>query len=229
MNLDTSLLLFINALSTDKTTFAVVNAFVQNPLLRGGPIFFAFTCIWFSKNSAERQAKMLLGLAGLFIAVFISVQMQSRLPIHLRPWLDHSLAMQGPQTVLGWERISSFPSDTATLFVSMAMIVFLQNRLVGTCCFLWALATTGVGRIVLGYHYPSDILVGALLGITIVYLVSKPQFLQNFIAYILKSLKERIYFVHGLVVLFLIDSYILFPGLDPNLDRVEELFKHLMR
>ena len=229
MNLDTTLLLNINAFSTNKTAFSVVNAFVLNPLLRGGPIFFAFACVWFSKNNLERQAKMLVGLIGLFIAVFISVQMQSQLPIHVRPWLDHSLSLQGPQTVLGWERKSSFPSDTATLFASFAMIVFLQNRLVGSFCLLWTILVSGFGRIFLGYHYPSDILAGMLLGTSPVYLISQIPLLQNAVLYILKSLKERICLVHGLVVLFLIDAYVLFPGLDPIVERIEELFEHLAR
>ncbi len=57
----------------------------------------------------------------------------------------------------------SFPSGHATIAFSLAFSVFLRNRTWGFP--LMALAVfVGVSRVVVGVHYPSDVLGGAVLG-----------------------------------------------------------------
>lgn len=63
----------------------------------------------------------------------------------------------------------SLPSGhTGAAFV-MATVVFLIYPDWSVLAFAWA-AVIGLSRIILGVHYPLDILAGALLGITSVYL-----------------------------------------------------------
>jgi membrane-associated phospholipid phosphatase len=57
----------------------------------------------------------------------------------------------------------SFPSDHASAAFGIAVAVFLFDRLVGSL-FLAAAAVIGVGRVVVGAHYPGDVLAGALVG-----------------------------------------------------------------
>ena len=66
----------------------------------------------------------------------------------------------------------SFPSGHTSIAFSIATLVSLQyrNALVTVPIFVWA-ALTGVGRIYLGVHYPSDVLGGAILGTGISVLV----------------------------------------------------------
>jgi undecaprenyl-diphosphatase len=64
----------------------------------------------------------------------------------------------------GW---SSFPSDHAVLFFALSTGLLFISRKVGT----FALAYTGLfiafPRIYLGLHYPTDIIAGAIIGVTI--------------------------------------------------------------
>jgi undecaprenyl-diphosphatase len=49
------------------------------------------------------------------------------------------------------------------LFFAFATAIWLWSRAWGAIAFLWALAIC-MPRIYMGYHYPSDIIIGALLG-----------------------------------------------------------------
>lgn len=56
-----------------------------------------------------------------------------------------------------------FPSDHATGAFAVAMAIYLRNRAWGAVA-LVAAAVLSIGRVAIGVHFPSDVLVGALLG-----------------------------------------------------------------
>ncbi|MBI4068022.1 phosphatase PAP2 family protein [Candidatus Kaiserbacteria bacterium] len=58
----------------------------------------------------------------------------------------------------------SFPSSHAAIFFALAMVVYLHNKKWGAAFFV-AAVLMGISRIVAGVHYPSDVIVGAGLGI----------------------------------------------------------------
>lgn len=61
------------------------------------------------------------------------------------------------------ERHNSFPSDHAVGLMALSTVFFLYFPLWGTGLFVLT-ALNGVGRVILGYHYPIDVAVGWLLG-----------------------------------------------------------------
>jgi undecaprenyl-diphosphatase len=58
-----------------------------------------------------------------------------------------------------------FPSDHATGAFAVAMAIYLRKRSWGVVALL-AAALLAVGRVAIGVHFPSDVLAGALVGIT---------------------------------------------------------------
>lgn len=66
----------------------------------------------------------------------------------------------------------SFPSDHATVAFALAMSVFLVNRRWGILMFVIAFLVS-VGRVLVGVHYPSDIMTGALLGCVAAYILHR--------------------------------------------------------
>jgi len=58
---------------------------------------------------------------------------------------------------------AGFPSDHATASFAIAVAVMLRNRSWGIFA-LVAAVVLSVGRVAVGYHYPSDVLAGTLLG-----------------------------------------------------------------
>lgn len=64
---------------------------------------------------------------------------------------------------------NSFPSRHATVYFAVATVVCLFFPALGAALVAVSLLTGGA-RVVLGYHWPSDIIVGALLGTLVGYL-----------------------------------------------------------
>jgi membrane-associated phospholipid phosphatase len=215
-NTDTELLLAFNSLlgSNDLDNKRLWD-FGNNSLFRGFPIFFSLLALWFSNECIKRRSRMLAGLSATCLAVLLSFWLQHHITPHIRPLLDPALHLNIADQVWAthFERQGSFPSDTATLFFSLAAIIFLENRLVGCLCFLWALVIIGGIRVVFGWHYPSDIVGSLILGPAFVYLFINIPYTVPLFTRALKLFKSRMYIVHALLFFFLADAYNLFQGL----------------
>ena len=66
----------------------------------------------------------------------------------------------------------SFPSGHSTLFMAIAVAIFLCHKKVG-CWFVLFAFLIGVARIMAGVHFPVDILGGFLFGAIISYILVK--------------------------------------------------------
>lgn len=65
------------------------------------------------------------------------------------------------------ENWSSFPSDNATFFFALSTGIYFLSRPLGILAGLYSVIVAGLVRIYLGFHYPSDVIVGALIGIVV--------------------------------------------------------------
>jgi undecaprenyl-diphosphatase len=65
----------------------------------------------------------------------------------------------------------SFPSDHATAAFAIAFTVLLFSLRVGAVFIVWA-AAIGTSRVLVGLHYPSDVLAGAGIGLACAVLVA---------------------------------------------------------
>ena len=82
-------------------------------------------------------------------------------PIHT-PGLEVSL--YDGQDVMRLDGWSSMPSDHASLFMGIAVALFAIHRPFGVFLILWAAVVASIPRIIVGWHWPSDVLVGWLIG-----------------------------------------------------------------
>lgn len=67
---------------------------------------------------------------------------------------------------------ASFPSGHATFFFAVGTVLYMHNKKAGMV-FLLGSALIGIARVLAGVHWPSDVIVGALIGITSGWLVWK--------------------------------------------------------
>ena len=68
--------------------------------------------------------------------------------------------------------LKSMPSGHAAIFFAIAMAVYLYNKKLGIFFFIGAILM-GIARVFCGVHWPSDILVGAIIGILSAIIVDK--------------------------------------------------------
>lgn len=228
MNIDLTILEALNGFASDKGFwYFVFSTLGNNPLLRGGPVFACLAVVSLPAPSTRVKSKIILGLFGTFLAVAVSVWCQVHLQVHLRPIFDNSLNIKD---VGGWatnrntwgKRIYSLPSDTATAYFAIASIVYLQRKLLGLFCFSWVFLTVGISRVVLGIHYPSDILAGFFLGVGLVYLFTNLTIAQGLLTRSMQRYDSSNYIYMTFIYLFSAEAYSLFPGL-------EEIYMWLMK
>lgn len=146
----------------------------DSAMLKGGLFMAFFWWLWFKRDEAatERHQTILTGLAGAIIAIAVARVLQLMLPFRERPLHNDALHLTpptvvNPDTLDGW---SSFPSDHAVLFFALAVVVWRLHRPLGVFAFLWSTLAICLPRVFLGYHYTTDVLVGAVTGIAIMQL-----------------------------------------------------------
>jgi undecaprenyl-diphosphatase len=115
------------------------------------------------------------GLVGVLGACLISRGIQNFLPERPRPLYEPDLHLTPPAGLMPGvlSDFSSFPSDTASLAFSLATVIWLRSRRWGMLAYFWSFVAISLPRIYVGFHYPLDILGGAVLGITLVLLATR--------------------------------------------------------
>jgi undecaprenyl-diphosphatase len=133
---------------------------------------------WVAVRERNHRRLILIGLVGLTIATALSKLIQMSLFVHLRPFREAvELGLILPSGLAtNWGRGSSFPSDTATLYFALAMVVFSVSRRLGLGAFIWVAVLIAIPRVYLMVHHASDILGGAALGIGTVWAMQRYTF-----------------------------------------------------
>jgi len=214
--LDSKIVLWLNALTYNDVWAAIFLLMGNNALVRGGPVFFAFVLVWCSKPDPEHQVKILVGLVATMVATVSSVVLQFLFTPHIRPCLNSALPINQSVTDfsdLDLHRLSSFPSDSASLYFAICMIIFLENRKLGIVSFLWSILTVGVCRVALGYHYPTDIIGSLVLGPGLVLIASRMRVLQTYCTVQIRRFHISTPVLTAVMFLFLGDAYNEFLGI----------------
>ncbi|NNE50965.1 MAG: phosphatase PAP2 family protein [Sulfitobacter sp.] len=111
----------------------------------------------------------------LFIALFIARFMQMALPPVSRPLhaegMDLTrLSLLKPDVL---KNDSSFPSDHAMMFMTIAASVWFYARGVASILFLHAIVIICLPRLILGFHWFSDIAAGTVIGVAVAVLLHR--------------------------------------------------------
>jgi undecaprenyl-diphosphatase len=131
---------------------SILNALIPVAIITG---------LWFSSESKASRCRLLAGVCAVLAATALSRTLQMSIAIHQRPALEMPLNL--PTGFEFLSRLSSFPSDHATLVLGLSTVIFLRNKWLGLVSFAWTMLICA-DRLAFGLHYPSDILGGLVLG-----------------------------------------------------------------
>jgi undecaprenyl-diphosphatase len=147
----------------------VVSLFIF-PTFSGCVLMALIWSCWFGTEDRDLRAHILMGTLAAFGAGIISRSLQYSLPTHLRPVYDRVLGFQQLAGVdISHNVWNSFPSDHATVFTGLALVIWLAASRLGVFAMVFILFVEAA-RIYVGGHFPSDLIGAAGLAAMIVWI-----------------------------------------------------------
>jgi undecaprenyl-diphosphatase len=155
---------------------AVIGELGRNQTLKGAFLMALVWWLWLRPKGdpVERHQRVVASVAASMVAALVSRVLEHTLPLRPRPMVMPGLHFVPPfmansEFVIGE---SSFPSDHASAAVGLcAGLLFASPRL-GLAAMAYVLVLVCVPRVYLGYHWPTDILGGIVLGLAFGWLMN---------------------------------------------------------
>jgi len=171
-NLDSSILTWINQLACKSQVFdTTLYTITHSHLLKGGVLVAIVWWLWFRRDKKQtvKRLHILATYVGCIAAIAVGRLAAFLLPFRARPMHDAEFYFFFPYgleagELSGW---SSFPSDHAVLFFALATGLLFASKRAGICALLYTVVVILFPRLYFGYHYPSDIIAGAVVGAVI--------------------------------------------------------------
>jgi membrane-associated phospholipid phosphatase len=125
---------------------------------------------WFNSTPRLRPA-IAAGVGGAFLAGILSRILQRSFTTYPKPIYDPALQVPevGSLTDFIVAGANTFPSERATLFAGLAIVVFLARPKLGLVALGYTILID-TARIYLGLHYPADLMGSVALGALVVWL-----------------------------------------------------------
>ncbi|HEY2021451.1 phosphatase PAP2 family protein [Paraburkholderia sp.] len=155
-----------------------IAAFADFYMFKGLVLIAVLWWLWFQpdvRREWRREMVIATFLSGT-VAFFSARLLTHWLPFRLRPVYNTELglhfgdAANRGTAMLDW---SSFPSDHAMLWMAVATGILLISPRAGLLALLYTVLFICAPRAYLGLHYPTDLLVGAAMGIAITFFMTR--------------------------------------------------------
>jgi len=191
---DLSISSFINGFAQRSFRFDQSVVFLSDyNLLKGIAVFALIWWLWFQNEEVRRKREALLAAMIASIPALAIAWALSHLIYRPRPLNETQFLFRAPygEEVSGWVNVSSFPSDHAVLFFALATGIFVASRRAGWFTFVYVTTMICLPRLYVGAHYPTDILAGGAIGISLAWLANREAIRKPLTSWALQWLDAR--------------------------------------
>jgi membrane-associated phospholipid phosphatase len=231
-NLDLSILHALNSLcGMNWYLDQAVWLLESNNMVKTGPFMVLFWVIWFnSKNQIQNREKLVLLLFAVFIGLVANRTFSELMPFRARPVFVAEIAIRPPlrQNLVGagLEHFSSFPSDHAALLFAMAAALWFVSRPLGIVLSAWA-ACVLLSRVYFGFHFPSDIAVGSLIGIGAAVVSNRSSYLRSLAASVVAAERRALPYFYAALFLATFEIGTLFGDVRQLANEALNVLRHI--
>lgn len=159
-NFNTTWLIFFNNFAQGENGLKIF-AYIADLPIFFLPIFLIFTWIYYViKNKNEQKKSLLFLVYSTFVALFINIVIQKL--VHFdRP---ESALQNSGNLILDHIPDASFPSDHTAVSIAFVTALYLFGFRKIALVFLPFAFAMNISRIVVGVHWPLDVIVGTVIG-----------------------------------------------------------------
>ena len=209
MSVDVFVYQTLNALAGNRVVDWLASFEENCSVLKGGLFLGMYWYFWFrvDPDQNRRRRAIIVALVGALLALITARIVADIAPYRVRPMYDyrlpqHPYAFPINSNMVNW---SSFPSDTATFFFALGAGLAYLYRPLTMPLLAYIVIWVCLPRMFLGIHYLSDMLVGAVIGISLVLASLNRRWLQSqpvTVAIALSDSKPEMFYVVAFVVSF---------------------------
>lgn len=184
---DQTILKFLNQFSQESRAFdSVLVTLAGTSLLKGVILVSILLYLWFYPQNKENGKRVFIFITfvSAVISFFVGKVLSILLPLRQRPLFIEELEFTLPyaaKKLKAFEYWTSMPSDHAVLFFSLVTGIFFVSCKAGYLSAAYAFFVICLPRIYIGFHYPTDILVGMMIGIIVTVILLKLNPIQNIV------------------------------------------------
>lgn len=159
-------------------------------ILKGGLIMAAFWWFWFARPQRQQDDRQIIiaTIIAVCLAILFSRVLASALPFRVRPLYAPGIDYHPPSISMrmNQENWSSFPSDHAAMWFALASGLWRLSRPAGIVAMVYATVWICLVRLYLGIHYPSDLVAGAIIGVSSTWLTIRSPFAMRLAGFALQ-------------------------------------------
>ena len=156
----------------------MVRDMINTALPNGGLLLAALCWLWFETDQLDAHPQRrnvttsVLAVTILAAALWL---LKTLLPFRLRPLNDPDLALRVPFDVdaTSLNALSAFPSGHTAFFFALSVPLWWRSRWLGAAAAVWIFLTICLPLLYRGDHWPSDIVGGTVVGVTLMLLLCR--------------------------------------------------------